>query len=118
MWYRVFLRVALTSQCDVSSDFFDLYRIEGRADNSDKICGHGVASWPRRVLGLALVFPITSQPKGYPFEVKPPESGKVTGVVRSDRLRSLDWRTRRAKLIYRVPESVFQASQAKFRTLV
>lgn len=40
---------------------------------------------------LALVCPITSQCKGYPFEVMLPEGLAVQGVVLSDQIKSLDW---------------------------
>jgi len=43
--------------------------------------------------------PITSQVKGYPFEVSLPVGLKVTGVVLADQVKSLDWRARRADRI-------------------
>ncbi|MDP2860006.1 MAG: type II toxin-antitoxin system PemK/MazF family toxin [Bacillota bacterium] len=47
--------------------------------------------------GLALFCPLTTQVKGYPFEVKiPPELG-VTGVILSNQVRSLDWEARGAE---------------------
>lgn len=46
---------------------------------------------------LALFCPITSQVKGYPFEVALPSTGSVTGVVLADQIKSLDWRARRAR---------------------
>lgn len=47
-----------------------------------------------RKTGLAIFCPITSQVKGYPFEV--PISGKsgIKGVVLSDQLKSFDWSKR------------------------
>lgn len=39
-------------------------------------------------VGLALLCPITSRPKSYPFEV--PLLGIVTGVVLADQVKSLD----------------------------
>lgn len=44
---------------------------------------------------LALVCPITSKAKGYPFEV--PLTGKIHGVILADQLRSVDWNERRAE---------------------
>jgi mRNA interferase MazF len=52
------------------------------------------AAYNRRV-GLALCCPITSQVKGYPFEVALPVSLPVAGVVLSDQVKSLDWRARK-----------------------
>jgi len=44
--------------------------------------------------GLALLCPITSQVKGYPFEVRLPEGLPATGAVLSDQVKCLDWRAR------------------------
>lgn len=56
--------------------------------------------------GLALLCPITSRVKGYPFEVALPRGGGLDGVVLADQVKSLDWRARGASLIGRVPEAV------------
>jgi mRNA interferase MazF len=45
-------------------------------------------------VGLALMCAITSQVKGYPFEVGIPEECDVIGVILSDQVKSLDWRAR------------------------
>ncbi len=52
---------------------------------------------------LAIVCPITSQPKGYPFEVGVPSGLRITGMILSDHLKSLDWRQRRAQRIGKIP---------------
>jgi len=54
-------------------------------------------------VGLALMCPITSRSKGYPFEVILPVGLPVTGAVLSDQVKSLDWRARRAKRICALP---------------
>ena len=46
--------------------------------------------------GLALVCPVTSQAKGYPFEVAVPTGHGITGVILADHVKSVDWRVRRA----------------------
>ena len=43
-------------------------------------------------VGLALLCPITTQVKGYPFEVPLPGGLSVAGVVGADQVKSLDWR--------------------------
>ena len=58
--------------------------------------------------GLALVCPITSKVKGYPFEVPLPNQGPVQGVVLADQVRSLDWRSREANVIGPVPIAVLE----------
>ena len=57
-------------------------------------------------VGLALVCPVTSRIKGYPFEVRLPDGLEVGVVVLSDQLKSLDWRARKARLIDRAPAAV------------
>ena len=57
-------------------------------------------------VGLALLCPITSQLKGYPFEVPLPAGLPVTGVVGADQVKSLDWRARKASRIGAIPEEV------------
>jgi mRNA interferase MazF len=56
--------------------------------------------------GLALVCPVTSRIKGYPFEVKLPSSPAISGVVLVDQIKSLDWKKRRAALIAVAPAEV------------
>jgi mRNA interferase MazF len=47
-------------------------------------------------VGLLLCCPITSQVKGYSFEVVLPQGLPVRGAVLSDQVRSLDWPARNA----------------------
>jgi mRNA interferase MazF len=68
-------------------------------------------------VGLSLVCPITSQVKGYPFEVKIPSGNLVKGVILADQIKSLDWRARFAERIDELPvESVTEVLN-KVRTL-
>ena len=69
-------------------------------------------------IGLALVCPITSQLKGYPFEVPLPEGLPIAGVVLSDHLKSQDWRARRAEFIARSDEPTLVAVLQRARTLL
>lgn len=64
-------------------------------------------------VGLALVCPITSRVKGYPFEVLLPEGSGVVGVVLADQIKSLDWRARTAKLIDRASSDVLDMVTAR-----
>src|SRR5271165_2107822 len=57
-------------------------------------------------VGLALFCPITSQVKGYPFEVPLPAGSAVSGVVGADQVKSLDWQARKATRIGPVSEKV------------
>ena len=56
-----------------------------------------------RKVGLAVLCPITSKVKGYPFEVALPAGLDVTGVVLSDQVKNLDWRARRASFACQAP---------------
>ena len=68
--------------------------------------------------GLALVCPVTSHQKGYPFEVFLPSGLPINGVVLSDQIRSLDWKVRKASLICRAPAGVVQEVLGKASTLL
>jgi len=47
--------------------------------------------------GLVILCPITSQVKGYPFEVRIPGGLPVKGVILADQVKSLDWKARQAE---------------------
>lgn len=57
---------------------------------------------------FAVVCPITTKEKGYPFEVKIPDKLNVQGVILTDQLRSVDWRSRNLKIVDHVPDQVVQ----------
>lgn len=69
-------------------------------------------------VGLALFCPITSQVKGYPFEVVLPKEGKPLGAILSDQIKSLDWRVRKAKRFSKAPNGVIGEVLAKIHTLI
>ena len=69
-------------------------------------------------VGLALMCPITSQIKGYPFEVLPPVGSKIQGAVLSDQLKSLDWRARKATMICSLSGAVIDEVLSKLNTLL
>jgi mRNA interferase MazF len=69
-------------------------------------------------VGLAILCPITSQVKGYPFEVVIPPDCKVGGVVLADQAKSLDWRVRKAEFICALPQEVILEVLDKLGTLL
>ena len=76
---------------------------------------------PRRYnarAGLALVCPVTSRVKGYPFEVRLPPGLAVEGVVLADQVRSLDWQARAAERIARAPDEVVEETIGKLLALL
>jgi mRNA interferase MazF len=71
-----------------------------------------------RKVGLALFCPITTQVKGYPFEVAVPPGLEVTGVVLSDQVKNLDWRARETRLCCQVPPETLEDVVRKLGTLL
>jgi len=74
-------------------------------------------SYNERV-GLAILCPITNQVKGYPFEVQIPNGLKISGVILSDQVKSLDWRARKATFICALPEDTVTEAIQKLATLI
>jgi len=68
--------------------------------------------------GLAILCPITTQVKGYPFEVIIPPGKLVSGVILADQVKCLDWHTRNAELICILPEIVIIEVLKKLGTLL
>jgi len=67
--------------------------------------------------GLIIACPITSKIKGYPFEVKL-NSKQISGVVLSDQVKSLDWKTRNAILIEQASNDILKEVQEKLLLLI
>jgi mRNA interferase MazF len=70
-----------------------------------------------RAAGLAIVCPITTQVKGYPFEAEV-RGDRVRGVVLSDHIRSADWRERDAQFVERADGRVLDEVLALVNTLI
>lgn len=69
-------------------------------------------------VGLAILCPVTSQVKGYPFEVTIPSGSKLAGVVLADQVKSLDWRFRKAEFICKLPQEATKEVLEKLGTLL
>ena len=69
-------------------------------------------------VGLAICCPVTSQVKGYPFEVPLPDGLAVSGTVLSDHVKSLDWRARKAAPICPLPAATLAEVLAKLHVLI
>ncbi len=52
-----------------------------------------------RSTGLAIVCPVTSTERGFPFHVPVPEDSSLTGFIMVEQVKSIDFRSRRAKRI-------------------
>lgn len=68
--------------------------------------------------GLMLCCPITSQVKGYPFEVPVTGDAGIAGAILADQVKSLDWRVRQAKLKGRVSPETIAMVLARARALL
>ena len=71
-----------------------------------------------RKVGLALACPITSQVKGYPFEVPIPPGLDVSGVVLADQVKSLDWKARKARFCCTAPAATTSEVLRKLAPLI
>ena len=67
---------------------------------------------------LALACPITSQVKGYPFEVLLPSGGAITGAVLADHVRNLDWQARRIAFEAKAPADILPEVRERLRVLL
>lgn len=71
-----------------------------------------------RVVGLAIMVPITLQAKGYPFEVQIPEGHKVKGVILADHIKCIDWRKRGVKHLDTLPAELLEEVEQKLGPLI
>lgn len=67
---------------------------------------------------LALICPITSQVKNYPFEVAIPDGLPISGAILADQIRNLDWQARKATFIARLPDAVLADVLKKLEPLL
>lgn len=74
------------------------------------------AAYNKKV-GLMLCCPITNQVKGYPFEVQIRDNPKVSGVILSDQVKSLDWKARGAKKKGRISDDEISEVLNKLRAI-
>jgi mRNA interferase MazF len=67
---------------------------------------------------LAVVCPITSKIKGYPFEVVIPAGLTVHGAVLVHQLKTIDWKSRAVKRLGKCPKGALVEVEAKLRALL
>jgi mRNA interferase MazF len=68
--------------------------------------------------GLMLCCLITSQVKGYPFEVAVEGVAKVRGVILADQVKSLDWQARKVEKLGKVAKAVLEEVVEKVRAIL
>ncbi len=69
-------------------------------------------------VGLAILCPITSKIKGYPFEVQIPDGLPVGGVVLSDQAKSMDWKTRNSEFSCKLDNQSVEQVLQRLHTLL
>ena len=69
-------------------------------------------------VGLLICCPVTSQKKGYPFEVEIPDGLPISGVILADQVKSLDWHERQATFICKLPAEIVSAAIGKLGVLI
>lgn len=69
--------------------------------------------------GLAIITPITSRQKGYPFEIAFTDVRDMDeGAVLVDHIRSVDWRERRAEFIAEAPLALVRSVRLAINELI
>jgi mRNA interferase MazF len=69
-------------------------------------------------VGLFLACPITSQIKGYPFEVRISTKTGIDGVILTDHIKSLDWKARKAEFVESSAPELIEAVSARLLPLI
>ena len=67
--------------------------------------------------GLALMCPITSKIKEYPFEVSVKQN-KIQGAVLTDQVQSLDWKARNTRFVEKISPLLLENVQQKLLSLI
>jgi mRNA interferase MazF len=67
---------------------------------------------------LCVVCPITTQVKGYPFEVVLIDTKKVQGAVLADQIRTVSWTERKALCVEKIEARVVEDVCAKIAALI
>ena len=70
------------------------------------------------LVGQAVVCPITSRQRGFPFEVELPVGLQIHGVVLSDHVKSVDWRVRQAEFLDTLPADIMDDIRARLAPLL
>ncbi len=70
-----------------------------------------------RITGLMLCCPMTTQIKGYPFEVNI-STAEQNSVVLVDQVKSLDWKSRKVVFKETADKKAFREIQAKLKALL
>lgn len=67
---------------------------------------------------LAVLLPITTQVKKYPFELDLPSGMTSKGVILCDHVKNFDWRARKASFKEKVPDEIIEQAIGLLDTLL
>jgi len=56
--------------------------------------------------GLAMVCPITSTNRNYPFHVRVPDQSSLTGFIMVEQIKAVDYGSRKIKFVEKAPQAV------------
>jgi mRNA interferase MazF len=92
-----------TKSGDYCPDAGDLVWIDLNPTLGHEQSGHrpAIVLTPRQYnapSGLCIICPITSRPRGYPFEVAIPPGHTISGIILVDQARSVSWEKRYVKV--------------------
>ncbi|MGI8668517.1 MAG: type II toxin-antitoxin system PemK/MazF family toxin [Aridibacter sp.] len=59
-----------------------------------------------KTTGMAIVCPITNTNRRIPFHLSVPNSGSLTGFVMVEQVKSIDFKSRRAKFVEKAPQEL------------
>jgi mRNA interferase MazF len=68
--------------------------------------------------GRAVVLPITSRHRDFPFQVALPPDAPIIGAAMADQVRTIDWKARFAKLAGSVDEALLGDARSKVATVI
>jgi mRNA interferase MazF len=68
--------------------------------------------------GRAVVLPITSKHRDFPFQIELPPDAPLSGAAMADQVRTIDWRARFAKSAGSVSADVLDTARGKLGALV
>jgi mRNA interferase MazF len=97
--------------------YFDFSPTQGREQGGLRpglVMNRGFLS---KASGLALIAPITSKQKGYPFEV-PIQTKGISGVALIDQIKAVDYGARKLKRIGTARNTEIEEAKMKFIALV
>lgn len=70
------------------------------------------------VTGFAAICPITNTTRGWGYEVEIPSGSAFTGVIRTDQVKNLDWRSRRIQIVGQADGDIVADCLAKIHTFL